>query len=447
MPSSRPNFLFTYSDDQRYDAVGCVQEEQQERGRFPFLRTPNMDRLAREGLRFGNAMCVNSLCSPSRACYLTGRYNHCNGVVNNHMPYPLSEINHGNILRKAGYTTAYFGKWHCDSQKERPGFDHYASYIGHGRYFDCPFEVDGETRDTKGWVDDAATEFLIEFLRKQKDSGKPFDAVLGFKSPHGPCTPPERARDRFAGASFRPVPNLNIHPPYAPGKHTYEGSTTGPATTRELDYFRCVWAEDDCLGRILDALDELGLADNTMVIHTSDHGYFLGEHGLKDKRAAYEESLRIPMLVRYPRLIKPGTVCDDVVLNIDLAPTLLDLAAVEVPASMQGKSWRPLFSGESRGDFRDAIFYEYFHEQPYSAPTITAVRTHDAKLIQYPGHDDWNELYDLVNDPYEVHNLINDPTRADLKTKMLALYEREAKAVGYRVPEHVDQPGEWPRAF
>jgi arylsulfatase A-like enzyme len=446
-PRKRPNFLFIYSDDQRYDAMSCVQAEQGDNGRFPFMRTPNMDRLAREGLRFRNAMCVNSLCSPSRACYLTGRYNHYNGVVNNHMPYPLNDVNHGEILRDAGYTTAYFGKWHMDSQKERPGFDHYASYIGHGKYMDWPFEVNGQMQPTSGWIDDVATDFVIDFLRKQKDSDKPFDAVLGFKSPHVPRTPPDRAKQRFAQERFRHVPSLDVRTPYSPGTDAYDGVTSGPATEHDLDYFRCISAADDCLGRILDALDELKLADNTIVFHSSDHGYYLGEHGLKDKRAAYEEGLRIPMLVRYPKLIKPGSVCDDVALNIDLAPTLLDLAGVKVPASMQGKSWRPLLTGEGRGKFRDTFFYEYFYEHPYSAPTITAVRTPDAKLIKYPGHENWNELYDLTSDPYEVRNLIDDPAHADLKAKLLALHDQQSTAVGYCVPVNVDPPGEFPRPY
>src|SRR5437667_3920031 len=202
----RPNFLFIYTDDQRWDAMSVVQREQGDRARFPWFQTPHMDRLAAEGVRFRNAFVVNSLCAPSRACFLTGRYNHLNGVANNHTPFPVENITHATLLRAAGYTTGYIGKWHMDAQRgQRPGFDYSASFIGQGRYFDCPIEVNGKPTDTKGWVDDVSTDFAIAFLKQNRE--RPFALTVGFKACHGPFDPPERAKDRFAAVTVKPPPN------------------------------------------------------------------------------------------------------------------------------------------------------------------------------------------------------------------------------------------------
>ena len=211
----RPNFIFIYADDQRYDAMSCVQKEQGDAARFPWFQTPNMDRLAREGLRFRNAFVTSSLCSPSRACFLSGQYNHVNGVVNNHMPFPLTDIISSALLKQAGYTTAYFGKWHHGSQKERPGFKFIYSFIGQGQYIDCPMNINGTMTPTHGWVDDITTDYVIDFLKAHKS--EPLDIVVGFKSPHDPRQPPERAKNRFAGDVAREVPNLNAVPPFKNG--------------------------------------------------------------------------------------------------------------------------------------------------------------------------------------------------------------------------------------
>src|SRR5512142_3142305 len=210
----KPNFLFVYTDDQRWDAMGVVQREQGERGRFPWFQTPNMDRLAAEGVRFRNAFVVCSLCAPSRAVNLTGRYNHLNGIASNFRPFPVDNVTHASLLRAAGYTTAYVGKWHMDNQRERPGFDHHYSFIAHARYWDPVFIVDGKDTPTKGWIDDISTDYAIEFMKSQKGSGKPWLLVVGFKSPHGPTEPPERAKSRFADEQARVVPNLNTPTAY-----------------------------------------------------------------------------------------------------------------------------------------------------------------------------------------------------------------------------------------
>ncbi len=445
--AERPNFLFVYTDDQRYDAVSVLQKEQGERGRFPWFQTPNMDRLAADGVRFRNAFVVCSLCAPSRAVNLTGRYNHFNGVASNFRPFPVDNVTHASLLRAAGYTTAYVGKWHMDSQRDRPGFDHHYSFIAHARYWDPVFIVDGKDTPTKGWVDDISTDYAIEFMKSQKGSGKPWLLIVGFKSPHGPCEPAERAKDRFPGQQARVVPNLSTPTPYLGSVAARRAAKPVAATVPvNLDYFRCISAADDCLGRLLDALNELGLARNTIVIYTSDNGYYLGEHGLGDKRSAYDESLRVPFLVRDPRLgaRARGRVVEDMVLNLDLAQTLLDFAGVPAPKEMQGRSWRPLLTG-TRAPWRQSWFYEYFAENQKNSrvPDITAVRTTDAKLIKYPGHDEWTELFDLKGDPYETANRFKDPNYAALRMKLEAEHDRLASEIGYRVPDYVDRPPWW----
>jgi arylsulfatase A-like enzyme len=438
--AARPNFLFIITDDQRWDAVGCVQREMGDAGRFPWFTTPNMDRLAREGVRFRNAFVVNSLCAPSRSNFITGRYSHLNGVTNNHTPMPVDADNSAKVLKRAGYATAYIGKFHHDSQKERPGFDYVASYIGQGKYENCPFNVNGTMVTRSGWTDDVATDLTIEYLRDhvKNHPDQPFNVVLGIKAPHDPRTPPARAKERFKGETFRPVPNLAAQPPYPPGKARNEG--TKATTDAQLDYFRCISAADDCLGRVLDALDELKLADNTVVVFTSDNGFYLGEHHLADKRSAYDESMRIPLLVRYPRGAAKGKVIDEMVLNIDVPSTFVDLAGVPAPESMQGRSWRPLLARGNAAKWRGAFLYEYFLERGYDAPTLTAVRTPRAKLIKYAGHPEWTELFDLAKDPYETRNLARDPAARDLLARMEQEHDRQAALVHYQVPAYADTP-------
>lgn len=444
--SPKPNILFICTDDQSYDALSIVQKEQGAKGRYPWLQTPNLDRLAAEGVRFRNAFVVNSICSPSRAVNLTGLYNHerGNGIATNFRPFPVNNITHATLMRTAGYNTAYVGKWHMKDQRERPGFDFFASYIGHGRYADCPFIVNGKDTPTTGWVDDVATDYAINFIKKQKTSVKPWSLILGFKTPHQPWEPPARTKDLYAGEVARSVPNLNTPPIYLGEKAQARAKIPVPPTTpTNLDYFRCVKAMDDCIGRLLESLDQTGCAANTIVIFTSDNGVYLGSHDAGDKRSAYDESLRVPFIVRDPSLGSKarGSTLDEMVLNLDLAPSLLDYAGLTVPKEMQGQSWRPLLTGKNVL-WRQSWFYEYFAEnqKQTNVPDITAVRTADAKLIKYPGHRAWTELFDLKADPYEIRNLINDPAAAALKAKMLAEHDRLAKEVGFHVPDFVDRP-------
>jgi arylsulfatase A-like enzyme len=449
--TNRPNFLFIYTDDQRYDALGVVQREQGERGRFPWLQTPNLDRIANEGVRFRNAFVVNALCSPSRAVFLTGRYNHFNGIANNHTPFPTNNVTHASLLRAAGYATAYIGKWHMNSQSgQRPGFSYSASYVAHGRYHDCVFEINGAKTNTTGWVDDVSTDFTIDFMKRHRH--EPFLAVLGFKSPHGPFEPPTRWHGKLTNAVARPAASAEVRPPY-PLRTNVNQATAVQASTRRIEmhrkYFRTISAVDENAGRILQALDDLGLSENTMLIYASDNGFYLGEHGLGDKRSAYEESMRIPLLVRYPKLGLRGKVIDSMVLNLDLAPTLLDFAGAVIPKEMQGHSWRPLLT-PSRGtptakDWRRSFFYEYFLEANLGPPTLLAVRTESAKLIKYPGHEDWTELFDLQADPYETNNLARSSAHEELRREMQNELDRQAKAVGFCIPPYADEVAGGPR--
>jgi arylsulfatase A-like enzyme len=436
--------------------LGCVQRELGDKGRFPWFKTPNMDRLAAEGVRFRNAFVTNSLCSPSRASFLTGQYNHTNGVIDNHTPMPLDAQTSGRILGEAGYSTAYIGKFHHGTQKERPGFAYIASYIDQGKYHDCPFNVNGAMTPSHGWIDDIATDYAVQYLKDHvagADHEKPFFMVLGFKSPHDPRTPPERDKNLFADTVWSwPVPNIDSRPAFLPTNAKTKHATPGqhvPMDNDTINKFRCIAAADEEVGRVLAALDELKLADNTMIVFVGDNGYYEGEHSLWDKRTAYDESLRIPLLVRWPRLKDKGVARDQMVLNVDLAPTMLDVAGVPIPNQMQGRSWRSLLETGDDPNWRRAFLYEYFYEKPYTfAPYTLAVRTDTAKLIKYPGHDDWTELFDLSNDPYETHNLWSDPAHAQLREQLLTEFERQQSAVDYHQPQRMDPepplPGTWP---
>lgn len=431
--AERPNFVFLYTDDQRWDALGVVQREQGDQGRFPWIESPNLDRLAAEGVRFRNAFVVESLCAPSRAAFLTGRYGHLNGVVNNGTPFPEASVTHATVLRAAGYRTGYFGKWHMGSQSgQRPGFDFSASFVGQGVYFDCPIEVNGAKTPSKGFVDDVTTDYAINFIKDNKD--RPFSIVLGFKTCHGPFTPPPRTAEAYGDAPSRSVPNLGV-PAIYKEVETRDFSKRAGNVGTNLGMFRGLKAIDENVGKILAVLDELKLTENTMVVYTSDNGYYLGEHGLGDKRTAYDESLRIPLLVRYPKL-GAGKTVDRMALNIDLAPTLIDYAGLAIPQEMQGRSWRPLLEGEpSAADWRSSYFYFYPKEGKFGAPTVLAVRTDAAKLVRYPGHPEWTEMFDLKADPYEIENLYGKSDHAAMQQRLDAEFEKQRAAVEFNLSD------------
>jgi len=444
--AGRPDFVVIVSDDIRFDALGVVQREQGSAARFPWLETPNLDRLAAGGVRFSNAFAVNSLCTPARASLLTGRYAHSLGILDNATPLDPATPTYASLLRAAGYATGYAGKWHMGRQVERPGFEWSATYPGHGRYLDAPFLVDGSPVSSTGWVDDVTTDFAIEFMRRH--ARDPFLLVVGYKAPHLPHLPesvPERRRGRYARVELREPSNASAAAPFGndllqhrkrrrSGKPppkldlaptVQDGATgTGPGSRT---YFELISAMDDAVGRLLDELDALGIADRTFVVFAGDNGYSLGEHGLVAKRSAYEASIRIPLLVRGPAgAAKGGRIADELVLNVDLAPTLLELAGVAAPEGLHGRSLAPLLRGEAP-PWRRAFLYEYFREPRFSAPTHFALRTTDAKLVVYPEHPEWTQLFDLRADPGEERDLASDPSREEERRALHAELLRQAR--------------------
>jgi arylsulfatase A-like enzyme len=428
----KPNFIFLIADDHRWDAMGAVQKEHGEKGRYPWFESPSMDRLAAEGVRFRNAFITHSICSPGRAGFLTGQYNHVNGVMDNNTPFPENSVSHATLLRDAGYRTAYFGKWHMGDQKgPRPGFQHSASFINQGIYQNCPFEINGTMVPTNGWVDDVTTDLAIDWLKQ--NASKPFSMVVGFKSPHnkrGGENLPERLRNLYQGKTTRRTPNCEIAAVYhKPLTDEDKGRERGlSANSVHLDYLRHIKGIDENIGRLLGALDELNLAADTVVVYTSDNGYFLGERGLGDKRALYEEGLRIPFIIRYPRLFPKGKPVDEMIINQDLAPTWLDLAGLPARPGMHGASFKQLACGHKPADWRTS-FLSYYRKELGDTPTCRAIRTEDAKLIVYPNNPEWTEVYDLKNDPYEMNRL---PADGPLAKRLEAELERQMKAVGFK---------------
>ncbi len=424
----RPNVIFIITDDQRWDALGCVQREQGARALFPWFETPHLDRLASEGARFRNAFVVHSLCSPSRASFLSGRYTHEHSVRHNWEPLPVELDTWAHGLQQSGYHTAYFGKWHMGQQPERPGFETIYSYVGQGRYNNCVFLENGIKVRSTGWVDDATTDRAIAFLEQEHD--RPFGMVIGYKSPHEPRRPPDRREDDFANVELTVPASHHVIPPFRP-----KGFKPLKWETRIHDrknYFRCLAAIDDCVGRVLDTLDAQELSDDTVIVFVGDNGYYLGEHASHDKRSAYEESIRIPFLVRYPRLISPGTVIDDIALNIDVAPTLLELTGQTVPA-VSGRSLVPVLRDRDSVALRDRRFlYENYQDPEFPKVTfdILAMRTQRHKVVTYPGHPEWTEVYDLAADPLELYNIAERPDAATARDRLIRALRNRLRDAG-----------------
>lgn len=422
----RPNVIVIVTDDQRFDALGVVQREQGAAARFPFLQTPNLDRLAAEGARFRNAFVTHSLCSPSRATMLTGRYSHAHGIRDNRTPF-RAEQTWAHALRAAGYHTGYFGKWHMGKQEERPGFTETFTFVDQGIYPDCRFLQNGVWVETRGWVDDVTTDHAIEFIRANR--ARPFAMYIGYKSPHDNRTPAPRHAQRYAEALISPPANADARPPFpAP-----PGKVWNPRAADALNYFRCLQGVDDNIGRLLDALAADGLSEDTLIVFAGDNGYYLGEHGLGDKRSAYEESLRIPLLVRFPRAVRAGTRVDALALNLDFPATILELAGVPLSWSQSGRSLVPLLRGATSADWRKEFLYENYQDPEYADVTfdIVGVRTERAKLVEYPGHPEWTQVFDVAADPHEKRNLIAEPAAAALIADLRRRLESLKGATGF----------------
>jgi len=441
----RPNIVFILIDDLRWDELGIAGH--------PYLKTPSIDRIGQEGALFRNAFMTTPLCSPSRASFLTGQYAHTHGIIDNvdrsvasHrlMTFPL-------LLQRSGYETAFVGKWHMGNDDlPRAGFDRWVSFKGQGTYINPDFNEDGVSTKRTGYITDILTGYAVEFIKRQHQ--KPFLIYLAHKAIHPEVMqhgdgsvnladaelfiPAERHRNLYQGAPIPRRPNYKRTPERKPSLQRRIGDLPplGPATaTRDesiLDRQRSLMAIEDGTTQILEALKASGQLDNTVVVFASDNGYFYGEHGLSvERRLAYEESIRMPLLVRYPKAVKPGTVRDEFALNIDLAPTLLELAGVTVPANMQGHSLVRLLKG-TRSQWRNSFLIEYYSDKVFprmSQMGYKAVRNGRWKYIHYlelPGMD---ELYDLKTDPYELKNLVADPGSAKALTEMKQEMQRLLK--------------------
>ena len=446
---SRPNVLFILCDDLRWNAMSCAGH--------PALKTPNIDRIANEGVRFANMFCTTSLCSPSRASILTGLYAHSHGVMNNFTELPTTRTHWVQRLREDGYTTAYLGKWHMgeDNDAPRPGFDFFATHKGQGKYFNTEWNVNGNRVGViPGYYTTAVTDMALDWL-KRDHGGKPWALCIGHKAPHSFYTPEDKYAHRFDPVRVAyPETAFNLadkplwikerlytwHGIYGP---LFEWRKTFPDDRPEAvkdfenmvhAYWGTILSVDDSVGRLVAWLEQSRQLDKTIVVLMGDNGLLEGEHGMVDKRTAHEPSLHIPLLVRYPRLAK-GKVVREQALTIDVAPSLLELCAARPLAQIHGKSWVPLVRNGDR-NWRTSWFYEYNYEKqfPYT-PNVRAVRTADWKYIHYP-HGDGSpdkhmaELYDLKNDPEENHNLVNLPAFAGKVAELKLELARTMKETG-----------------
>jgi len=478
----KPNIVIILADDHGRQAASCYGSK--------LIQTPHIDRLAREGIRFTQAMACNSICSPSRATLITGKYNHRCGVQKLDEHFDGSQQTFPKLLQQSGYQTAIVGKWHLFT--EPTGFDFYSVLPGHGRYVDSPFKETGQPWGDngnkggvvrKGYLTDVITDISLDWL-KRRAHDRPFCLMIHHKAPHSPHDPAPRHKDLFKDTVFPEPSNLlddyaarapapvadqliwsrllqQCEPQYQPIKQQFTGDRD--RDTRLMyqeyvrNYLRLVVALDENVGRVLDYLDQSGLATNTVVIYTSDNGYFLGEHGFYNKMWMYEESLHLPLLVRLPAGwggVKAGAVNHELVGMLDIAPTVLDLAGVNVPADIQGQSQRPLLTGKTAG-WRQAFYYHYYgitapprDDNWIAHHEILGIRTKTAKLVCYPtwkGRPFW-EFFDLVSDPQEMNNRHADPSQqkivTEMKQRLRALAEQYQDAEAVTMLDDIRRNGE-----
>ena len=472
--SKRPNILFIMTDDHASHALSCYGSVT--------TRTPHLDRVANEGMRFKNCFCTNSICAPSRAVILTGKHSHINGQKTNSERFDGGQQTFPKLLQEVGYETAMIGKWHL--QSDPTGFDHWEILPGQGAYYNPDFiQMDGSQKHYEGYSTDIITDLTIDWLDKQRDTNKPFMVKCHHKAPHRNWMPhprhfgkhkhgtipepetlfadhssrskasPESAmsiRDhffwgwdmKFHGPNLFPdhfmsgLENLEYQRMTAEQKAEWDAHyepenqafiqqmQQGTLSEEDIvrwkyqrymhDYLGTISAVDEGVGRILDYLDEQGLSDNTVVVYTSDQGFFLGEHGWYDKRFMYEESLRMPLLVRRPGQIKAASVADQIVLNLDFAPTFVDMADRVIPSDIQGESMLSILKGQRPPDWRTAMYYHYYeYPGPHQVKRHYGIRTHRYKLIHFYDINAW-ELYDLAEDPHELKNLYGDRRYSEL---------------------------------
>jgi len=441
------NVIFILTDDHRNDFMGFTNK-------VPWLETPNMDMLAHEGAHFKNAFVTTSLCSPSRASILTGMYSHCHTIVDNVAPDPGNLIYFPQYLQKAGYQTAFLGKWHMGDHGDdpKPGFNHWESFKGQGIYYNPELNINGERVQYQDstYITDLLTKHSIEWL-ENRDKEKPFFMYLSHKAVHAEFQPARRHKGRYKGkkidlpATFEQTKNGEYRdlkwPEWVKKQriswHGVDYMYHGNADFNEMVQLYCetLLGVDESIGSVMDYLKKEGLDESTMVIYMGDNGFSWGEHGLIDKRHFYEESVKVPFLVRCPELFEGGKTINKMVQNIDLAPTILEMAGLDKPDYMPGRSFSSLLKG-TETKWRDKIFYEYYWEYDFPmTPTVFGVRTDKYKYIRYHGIWDRNELYDLENDPEEMYNLIDKPELQDI-VKGLAndLYDWMENTDGMKIP-------------
>jgi arylsulfatase A-like enzyme len=464
--SRPPNILFIFSDDHAFQAVSAYNDPRR------LIETPHIDRLAREGMRFDRCLVPNSICGPSRASVLTGKYSHRNGFYNNtNSRFDGSQTTFPKLMHAAGYQTAIFGKWHLES--DPTGFDEWQILPGQGVYYQPPMIRNGHVVRQFGYATDLITDLSLDWLRK-RDTSKPFLLLCQHKAPHRPWLPalrhlghdgdrhyPEPATlfDDYSGrgkaehdqdmtiAATMTAVDLKLTPPtiltaeqrrrwdayYEPRNAAFRAANLqGKDLIRWKyerylhDYLGCVKAVDESVGRLLSFLDDEGLADSTIVAYSSDQGFYLGEHGWFDKRWIFEESLRSPLLVRWPGVVKPASTSASLVSNIDFAETFLEAAGVQIPTDMQGRSLVPLLKGETPPDWRKSFYYQYFeYPVPHHVRPHYGVVTSRYKLVRFdsPDVDDW-ELFDLEQDPHELRNVYSQPANSAVVTELKRELER-----------------------
>ena len=440
---SRPNILFIMSDDHGYQAISAYGSK--------VNKTPNIDRLAKEGMRLDRCFVTNSICGPARAVILTGKYSHLNGYPVNEKFFDGGQQTVPKLLQQAGYQTALIGKWHLGS--DPTGFDHWHILQGQGPYYNPAMKTAGGIVKHTGYTTEIITDLTLDWLEKGRDQEKPFFLMYQHKAPHRNWQPGPKYLDHYKDVEIPEPPtlfddytgrasparlqkmsiakdltddDLKLTPPKGlnpeqlaaftkayedendflkRARFTKEGFIKWKYQRYVKDYLRCIDAVDENVGRVLDYLDKSGLAENTLVIYTSDQGWYLGEHGWYDKRWMYEESFRTPLLIRWPGKIKPGSVNADMAMNLDFAETFLEIAGAKIPADMQGKSLVPLLTGKTPADWRKSVYYHYYEfPQPHHVHPHYGIRTQRYKLIHFYTIDEW-ELFDLEKDPQEMKSI------------------------------------------
>lgn len=454
----RPNLLVLVGDDHAASALGCAGH--------PFVETPALDRLAAEGVRFTNAFATTALCSPARASLLTGRYARQHGVLDDATHFPTDLPTFLSILGDAGYATGFVGKWHMGAIGwSRPELDFCATFEGPGEYRDVTFEVDGQKRAQPGFVDDAIASFALEFLEERRERPEPFVLTVAFRAAGSPREPRDELAGRYAEAELPWPDSVTAVPPYPTNaeyrglvkarqakahrmkiaEHWAFGRPRMPLDHKEpylagrgqrSEYFELVTGLDESVGQVLSGLDVFGLRADTIVVYLSDHGILLGEHSLGGSGPAYEESMRIPWIVSHPGIDRSGVVVDELVLNVDLLPTLCSWAGVPVPedvaGDVAGRSLAPLVAGADV-EWRAGFVYEYWREGRWAnVPDHVAYRTRDWKLVEYPEYPGWRQLFDLRTDPGELENLAPLAEQVDRLLELRRRLSEAEDAIGPR---------------